>query len=159
MGKINSSKKAYFIDTGATGTPVWASLGKGIISLPLAYNPQATTETYINEDNATTSVDSYQVSAAIEVSLWDDAPAHDFFENLRVKRAVGSAAETKILEVDLSSTSPYTAQLSNAVVAVDTFTVEGGKPQKLSVTLYFNGDPTDGTVVITAGAPVFTAAV
>lgn len=160
MAKKKSSLMAYFINTGTVAEPVWASLGKGVTSMPLAYNPQTTTETYINEDNATTSVDAYQVSAGIDVALWDStsAPAHAFLEGLRTGRVVGSGAETEILEVDLSTTSPYTAQKSSAVVAVNTFTVEGGKPQTLSVSIYFNGDPTDGTTVITDGAPVFTAA-
>jgi hypothetical protein len=159
MAKKKSSLMAYFINTGTTSAKVWAKLGKGVTSIPLKYDAQTTTETYVDEDNATTSVDSYQVSAGIDVSLWDStsAPAHAYLETMRKSRAVGSAAETEILEVDLSTTSPYTAQLSSAVVAIDTFTVEGGKPQTLSVSISFNGDPTDGTVVITSGAPVFTA--
>jgi len=160
MAKKKSSAMAYFLNTGTSGSPTWAALGKGVTSLPLAYNPQVTTETYIHEDNATTSVDSYQVSAAIDISLWDatDAPAHAYLENLRRTRATGADAETQILEIDTTTTSPYTAQVSNAVVATDTFTVEGGKPQALSVTAYCNGEPIDGTAVITDGVPVFTAA-
>ena len=34
---------AYFINTGTVEAPVWAPLGKGVTSLPLAYNPQKTT--------------------------------------------------------------------------------------------------------------------
>jgi len=160
MAKKKSSLMAYFINTGTSATPVWAPLGKGVTKLDMAYNPQVTTETYVNEDNATTSVDSYQVSAGLDVTLWDStsAPAHAYLEELRVSRAVGADAETDILEVDLSTTSPYTAQRSSAVVAIDTFTIEGGKPQQLSCTIYENGDPIDGTVVITGGVPVFTAA-
>lgn len=159
MAKKKSSLMAYFINIGTTGSPNWASLGKGVASLPLAYNPQVTTETYIDEDNATTSVDSYQVSAGIDVALWDavSAPAHAFLENLRRLRAVGSDAEVEILEVDLSTSSPYTAQKNSGVIAIDTFTVEGGKPQQLSQTIYFNGDPVDGTVTIAAGVPTFVA--
>lgn len=160
MPKLKSSAKAYFINTGTVAVPVWSKLGKGVISLPLAYNPQVTTETYINEDNATTSVDSYQVSAGIDVSLWDGttAPAHTYLEKLRTDRAVAGAAETQVLEIDISGVSPYPAQLNNAVVAIDTFTVEGGKGQQLGCTIYYNGDPTTGTAVITDGVPVFTAA-
>lgn len=159
MAKKKSSLMAYFINIGTVGAPTWASLGKGVASLPLAYNPQVTTETYINEDNATTSVDSYQVSAGIDISLWDatSAPAHAFLESLRKTRAVGSGAEVEILEVDLSTTSPYTAQKNSAVLAIDTFTVEGGKPQQLSETIYYNGDPSNGTVTIANGTPTFTA--
>lgn len=159
MGKKLSSKRAFFINTGTTAAPVWAPLGKGVTSLPIDYGAQVTTEQYINEDAATSSVDGYQVSAGIDIALWDStsAPAHTFLEGLRTSRAVGADAETQILEVDLDTASPYTAQMNNAVVAVDSFTVEGGKPQTLGVTIYYNGDPTDGTVVITDGVPVFTA--
>ena len=160
MAKKKSSLMAYFINTGTAAVPVWAPLGKGVTSLPLAYNPQKSTETYIDEDNATTSVDSYQVSAGLDITLWDStsAPAHAYLEKKRTDRAVGADAETQILEVDLSTVSPHAAELNNAVVAIDTFTVEGGKPQQLSVTIDYNGDPTKGTVVVTAGVPVFTAA-
>lgn len=160
MAKKKSSLMAYFLNIGTPAVPNWASLGKGVMSLPLAYNPQVTTETYINEDNATTSVDSYQISAGIDVALWDaaSAPAHSFLENLRKIRAVGADAEVEILEVDLSTTSPYGAQKNSGVIATDTFTVEGGKPQQMAVTIYYNGDPVDGTVTLEAGVPSFSAA-
>lgn len=159
MAKKKSSLMAYFLNIGTPAVPNWASLGKGVVSLPIAYNPQTTTETYINEDSATTSVDSYQVSTGIDVALWDaaNAPAHAFLETLRRLRSVGSDAEVQVLEVDLSTASPYTAQLNNAVISTDTFTVEGGKPQQLSDSIYFNGAPVDGTVVVTNGTPAFTA--
>lgn len=160
MAKKKSSLMAYFINTGTSAAPVWAALGKGVTQIPISYNPQVTTETYVNEDNATTSIDSYQASMALSITVWDEtnAPAHAFIEELRKTRAVGAEAETQILEIDLSTASPYTAQMSDAIVAIDTFTIEGGKPQALEATVYLNGDPTDGTAVITSGAPVFTAA-
>lgn len=159
MAKKKSSLMAYFLNIGTPGAPDWASLGKGVNSLPVAYNPQVTTETYINENNATSSVDSYQISAGIDVSLWDStsAPVHAFFEQLRRSRAVAGDAEVEILEVDLSTASPYTAQRSSGVLAIDTFTIEGGKPQQLACTIYYNGAPVDGTVVVTDGVPAFTA--
>ena len=159
MPKKKSSLMAYFINTGTVGSPVWASLGKGVVSLPVSYNPQVTTETYVNEDNATTSIDSYQAQIGLAVTVWDDsnAPAHAYIETFRKARAVGSRAETQILEIDLSTTSPYVAQVSDAVLSVDTFTVEGGKPQAMENTIYLNGDPYNGTAVITNGAPVFTS--
>ena len=159
MPKKKSSLMAYFINTAALPSRVWAPLGKGVTTLPLAYNPQVTVETYVNEDNAAASVDSYQVQAGIDVALWDStsAPAHAFLESKRVARAVGADAETEILEVDLNGSSPFRAELNSAVLSIENFTIEGGKPQQLSVTLNFNGDPVPGTVVITDGVPVFTA--
>jgi len=160
MAKKKSSLMAYFINTGTVASPTWAPLGKGVTSMPINYNPQVNTETYVNEDNATTSVDAYQASVALAITVWDDvsAPAHAFIEAKRKARAVGADAETQILEIDLSTASPYTAQLSDAVIAIDTFTLEGGNPQAMDSTIYMNGDPTNGTAVITEGVPVFTAA-
>ncbi|MEM5781255.1 MAG: hypothetical protein AAGU02_08900, partial [Lawsonibacter sp.] len=73
------------------------------------YGAQVTTETYVNEDSATTSVDSYQASAGLDVTLWDEtsAPAHAYLEELRDNMATGADAETEILEVDLTAASPY----------------------------------------------------
>ena len=160
MAKKKSSLMAYFINTGTVAAPTWSPLGKGVTTLPISYNPQVTTETHIDEDNATTSVDSYQASIALAVTMWDDvsAPAHAFIEEKRKARAVGADAETQILELDLSKASPYVAQLSNAVIAINTFTLEGGKAQAMDTIVYLNGDPTNGTAVITAGVPVFTKA-
>ena len=160
MAKKKSSLRAYFINTGTTESPTWASLGKGITSLAVDYGAQTTTETYVDEDAATTSVDSYQVSAALDVTLWDatSAPAHEYLEGLRDSMATGADAETEILEIDLTTTSPYKAFRHNAVVAVGTHTMTGGSPQTLSATVYYNGAPETGTAVITGGTPAFTPA-
>jgi hypothetical protein len=159
MPKKKSSLMVFFLDIGTVGSPNWAPLGKGVSQLPLAYNPQVTTETYVTEDNATSSIDSYQVNTGLSITLWDavSAPAHAYIENLRKTRAVGSNAECQVLEVDISGSSPYPATLNNAVLAIDNFNLEGGKPQQLGTTLYFNGDPTQGTCTIANGVPAFTA--
>jgi hypothetical protein len=158
MAKVKSSLRAYFINTGTTESPTWASLGKGITSLAVDFGAQTTTETYIDEDAANTSVDNYQASAAIDLTLWDSttAPAHGYLEGLRDTLATGADAETEILEVDLTTTSPYSSFLRSATVAIGTHTMTGGGPQTLSATVYYNGAPTVGTTVITDGVPVFT---
>jgi hypothetical protein len=160
MAKKKSSLRTYFVNTGTTASPTWASLGKGITSLAVDYGAQTTTETYVNEDAANTSVDSYQASAALDITLWDatSAPAHAYIEGLRDDMATGADAETEILEIDLTTTSPYTAFVHSAVIAIGTHTMTGGSPQTLSATVYYNGAPETGTAVITAGVPVFTAA-
>ncbi|MCK9577103.1 MAG: hypothetical protein M0R51_14460, partial [Clostridia bacterium] len=73
--------------------------------------------------------------------------------------ATGADAESEILEVDLTSTSPYSSFLHSSVVAIGTHTMTGGSPQTLSGTVYYNGAPTIGTTVITDGVPVFTETV
>lgn len=160
MSKRKSSLMAYFINKGTSEAPVWAPLGKGVTSMPVSMNPQVTRETYIDEDNASASVDGYQTSWALDITLWDatSAPAHDYLNTMRKNRATGAEAETDILEVDISTVSPHTATRSAAVVGIDTFTLEGGKSQRLGCTVYESGDPIQGTCIITAGVPVFTPA-
>lgn len=159
MAKKKSSLFAYFLNVGTVSVPTWASLGKGITALSKAMNAQKTTETYINEDAATTSVDSYQQSISVTASVWDgtSAPALAYLETKRDNAAVGSSAETQVLEVDLSTASPYTSRLFNSVVSVDSFDLEGGAPQSISATIDYNGSATVGTTVVTDGVPVFTA--
>jgi hypothetical protein len=160
MAKRKSSLMAYFINTGTVAVPVWSPLGKGVTSMPVSMNPQITRETYIDEDNASASLDSYQTSWALDVTLWDatTAPAHEYLNTKRKIRATGADAETEILEVDISGESPYPATRSAAVLGIDTFTLEGGKAQRLGCTAYESGDPVQGTCVIAAGVPTFTAA-
>ena len=160
MAKLKSSLYAYFVNTGTVAAPVWASLGKGVTSLPKSMNPQKTTETYVNEDAANTSVDSYQVSLAVAFSVWDStsAPAHAYFQGLKDDLAVAADAETEVLEIDLNTTSPYTSKKYSAVASITDHTLTGGSAQTMSATLDYNGAPTSGTTVITAGVPVFTAA-
>lgn len=158
MAKKKSSLRTYFVNTGTAAIPVWASLGKGITSLAVDYGAQTTTETYVNEDAANTSVDSYQASAALDITLWDatSAPAHAYIEEMRDTMATGADAETEILEIDLTTTSPYTAFLHSATIAVGTHTMTGGSPQTLSATVYYNGAPVVGTADVTSGVPMFT---
>ena len=60
MEKIKRSLFATFINTTpGGGEATWAKMGKGITAQNLSYNPNVTTEQYIDEDNATSSVDSY----------------------------------------------------------------------------------------------------
>ena len=63
MEKIKRSLFATFINTTPDSeSPTWAKMGKGITSQKISYNPNVTTEQYIDEDNAYSSVDSYAPS-------------------------------------------------------------------------------------------------
>ena len=61
--KIKSSKSAVLLNVGTAAAADYKRIGKGVTSLPISYNPKTTTETYVDEDNATTSVDRLQLRA------------------------------------------------------------------------------------------------
>ena len=53
MEKLKRSLFATFINTTpGDDTATWARMGKGITSQNISYNPNVTTEQYIDEDNA-----------------------------------------------------------------------------------------------------------
>lgn len=155
--RIKRSQVAAFLNTGTSAIPVWSRIGKGVTEQIIAYNPQVTTETYINEDNATTSLTSYQVNIATPQTAYAGDKVFDFVDALRQSRAVGDAAEVEVLLVYLYTTSPYKAEKNTAVVQIDDFGGTGGAPVVINYTLNLNGDPTIGTATITDGAVAFTA--
>jgi hypothetical protein len=156
--RINRSQVAAFLNTGTGAAPVWSRIGKGVTGQTITYNPQVTTETYINEDNATTSLTSYQVNIATPQTAYAGDPVFDFVDGLRQSRAVGDAAAVEVLLVYLYTASPYKAELNDAVIQIDDFGGDGGTPVVINYTLNLNGDPEIGTAAITDGAVAFTKA-
>ena len=155
--KIKRSQVAAFLNTGTTETPIWSKMGKGITEQTIAYNPQATTENYIHEDSATTSIDSYQVNISTPQTAYTGEPVFDYVDKIRQTRGVGAAAETEILLVYLYTASPYKAELNKASLQVDDFGGEGGGNVVLNYTINLNGDPKLGAVVVTEGKQLYTA--
>ena len=98
MEKIKRSLFATFINTSPSGeAEVWARMGKGITSQKISYNPNVTTEQYIDEDNATSSVDSYAPSLDGSQTCYKGEPVFTYIDGLRQKRAVGKELETQVL--------------------------------------------------------------
>ena len=157
MEKIYTPKVALFINTNTAASPTWTRAGKGVTSLSLAYNPQTSTEQYINESSSTTSTDSYQVASDLPLTCYAGEPIFEYIDAIRRSRAIGSAAEVQVLVVYLYKSSPYAAELNNASIAVNDFGGDAGAPVVINSTISFNGDPTIGTAVVTNGVPVFTA--
>ncbi|MEM5768467.1 MAG: hypothetical protein AAGU32_09305, partial [Bacillota bacterium] len=113
---------------------------------------------YINEDNATTSLTSYQANIATPQTAYAGDAVFDFVDTLRQSRAVGDEAEVEVLLVYLYTASPYKAEKNTAVIQIDDFGGTGGAPVVIDYTLNLNGDPEVGTATITDGAVEFTAA-
>ncbi len=155
--RITRSQVAAFLNTGTPETPVWSRIGKGVTGQTITYNPQVTTETYINEDNATTSLTSYQVNIATPQTAYAGDAVFDYVDALRQSRAVGDDAEAEVLLVYLYTTSPYTAELNKAVIQIDDFGGDGGTPVIINYTLNLCGAPTAGTATITSGVVEFAA--
>ena len=161
MEKIKRSLFATFINTTpGGGEATWAKMGKGITAQSLSYNPNVTTEQYIDEDNATSSVDSYAPSLDGTQTCYKGEPVFTFIDGLRQKRAVGKELETEVLFVYLydGAENAYKAEKNACVIQLGEFGGEGGGNVQLTYTIGLNGDPEQGTATVADSKVTFTKA-
>ena len=160
--KIKRSLFAAFLNTGGTGTTAtWSRMGKGITSQNISYNPNVTTEQYIDEDNAYSSVDSYAPSLDGTQTCYKGEPVFEYIDGLRQQRAVGAALETEVLFVYMyttSSGSSYKAEKNNCVIQLGEYGGDGGGNITMTYTVGLNGNPVVGTAAVADGTVTFTAA-
>lgn len=160
MEKIKRSLFATFINTAPGGeAPTWAKMGKGITSQKISYNPTVTTEQYIDEDNAYSSVDSYAPSLDGTQTCYKGEPVFEYIEALRQNRAVGKELETEVLFVYLydGNENAYKAEKNACVIQLGDYGGDGGGSVQLTYTIGLNGDPVKGTATITEGKVTFAA--
>lgn len=158
--KIKRSEVMAFLNTGTTEAPVWARMGKGITSQVVSYNPATTSETYIDEDSATTNLDSYSVNISTPQTAYAGNAVFDYVDNLRQNRAVGADAQAEVLLVYQYAKveeGVYKAERNNAVLQIDDFGGEGGGSVVLNYTVNLNGNPTLGTATVANGTVTFEA--
>ena len=158
MEKIKRSLFATFINTTpGTEAATWVKMGKGITSQSISYNPNVTTEQYVDEDNAYSSVDSYAPSLDGSQTCYKGEPVFEYIDNLRQKRAVGAELETEVLFVYLYSgtENAYKAEKNACVIQLGEFGGEGGGSVQLSYTIGLNGEPEQGTATIADGKVTF----
>lgn len=154
--KIKRSQIATYIDTTPGETPTWELLGIGITDYSISYNPQITTEKWIIHDNASSSLDSNQKEGGVTQRMYKGDPCFEYVNALRDK--IGGDVQTHILDIDMwdGTDSTYNAKMSDALIAVTSY---GGEDASIEYTLYYNGDPKEGTVSIANGVPTFTPTV
>ena len=158
MEKIKRSLFATFINTTpGDGEPTWAKMGKGITSQKISYNPTVTTEQYIDEDNAYTSVDSYAPSLDGQQTCYKGEPVFEYIEALRQSRAVGADLETEVLFVYLydGNENAYKAEKNACVIQLGDYGGDGGGSVQLTYTIGLNGNPEQGTATIAEGKVTF----
>lgn len=142
------------------GTETWALVGNGMTTGSYTYEATETSETYIVNDNATTTVDSYALSLDGEMKCIYGDEVYDFINALRYKLATGTDAETTVLLIDkydVVETSKFKAQKFDCSISISSYGGDGGATPTIGFKINVNGDPVNGTVTISAGKPTFTA--
>lgn len=157
---VKRSKWAEFLNTTPGTEYTWNRIGKGVSENEISYNANVVTETFIDQDNADNSVDSYAPQIPVTQYAYKGDPVFDYVDGLRKKRAIGTDCETQLLMVNKYDSNEagdtFTAELQNVAIQVDTFGGAGGERISIGYNILFDGDPVSGTVTITDGKPVFT---
>ncbi len=140
----------------------WAIVGNGMTTGAYSYDANETSETYIVNDNATTTVDGYTVALDGEMKCIFGDKVYDYINGLRYKLATGTDAETTVLLIDkydVTEETKFKAQKFNCSISVSSYGGDGGVTPTIAFKINVNGDPINGTVTLADGAPTFEPAV
>ena len=146
--RVKRSEIKTFLNTTPSSTATYKLIGDGVTTGKINYNPKTTDETYIHQDSASISVDSYAPVMPIEATAKNGDDVFEYVDSLRKARAVLSAAETDIINVWLYETvtaGAYPAEKQVVSIQIDDFGGDGGVAAKISYTINFIGNATLGT--------------
>lgn len=153
--KVKRSQIATFINCNPTGTASYQLLGDGVVTNTTNLNPKTTNETYIHQDTATITVDSYAPTAPVEMTAVNGDAVFEYVDALRKARSTLSDAETYIVNVwkyeTIVSGSMYPAEKQLVSVQIDSIGGDGGSPAKINFTLNYVGDHTVGHYHLASG--------
>ena len=147
--KNKRSQYQKFLDTTPSSTATWKVIGIGITEANVEYNPQVDTEKWIIEDTARSDHSSNQKQISVTQKCYKNDPEFEFINAGRDKLNYTS----HILEIDTwnGTSGSYPAKMSDCLITIDSYSGE-----EIEYTIYFNGDPTEGTASIADGVPTFT---
>ena len=137
----------------------WGLVGNGMTSGSYSYEANENSETYIVDDNATTTVDGYTVSLDGEMKCIFGDDVYDYINSLRYKLAIGEDAVTDVLLVDkydVTEETKFKAQKFKCSVSISSYGGDGGATPTIGFKININGDPINGTVTLAKGVPTFT---
>ena len=146
--RIKRSQFATYLNTGTILSPTWTLLGDGITNLKENGNPKTSSETYITDNVATISVDSYAPTMPAIATAKVSETIFEYIRALRDSKAILGDCETQVLNVALYEPGvggAYKATLQGCSIQVDEFGGEGGVKMNQNFTINFQGVPTQGT--------------
>lgn len=138
----------------------WGLVGNKTTTLSYSYNPQTTTEQYVVDDVASSTLDGYQLAINGEMKCYFGDAVYDYINGLRYGMSIGDNAVTKVLLIDKydknSSDNSFKAQVFECTVSVDSYGGDGGETPTISYNINVNGNPTQGSVTFAGNVPTFT---
>lgn len=148
--KNKRSQYQKFLDITPNSTATFKVIGVGITEANVSYNPQVDSEQWIIEDSARNDHTGNQKQISVTQKCYKGDPEFEFVNSGRDKLNYTS----HILEIDTwnGTNGSYPAKLSDCLIAINSYS-----GNQIEYTIYFNGDPTEGTASIADGVPTFVA--
>ena len=151
LERIKRSQFKLFLDTTPKSqNPTWKLEGWGVEEAGIEYNGEVERSKYIVEDNARTDHISNEKQASMSKKTYKGEPVFEFVNAARDQLNY----VTHILEVDTwnGTGGSYAAKLTDGLIVITNYSGD-----VIEYDLYFDGDPTEGTVTISnQGVPTFT---
>ena len=146
--RIKRSQFFTYLNTGTIAVPVWSLIGDGITNAKESLNPKTSSETYITDNAATISVDSYAPTMPVIATAKALEIVFEYIRGLRDTKAIDADCETQICNVEVfegPTYGSYPATLQNCSIQVDEFSGEGGVKMNQNFTINYQGPPVQGT--------------
>jgi len=148
--KIKRSQYQKFLDITPSSTASWKVIGIGVNEASVEFNPNVETEQWIIEDSARNDHTGNQKQLSVTQRCYKNDPEFEFINTGRDKLNYVS----HVLEIDTwnGSNGSYPAKKSDCLITIESYSGE-----EIEYTIYFNGDPEEGTASISDGVPTFIA--
>lgn len=143
MAQNKRSSYAHFIDINkGVGTANYKREGVGVEALSMAYNAQVDTYKTILADEADSVFKNYDIQSSISGKrIYSD---DDIYTMLDTARRSAQPIETTLIEVDMTTTSPYIATKYDVLITIDEFL---GEDATISYNIHYK-NPVGGTATI-----------
>lgn len=150
--EIISKQFVRFIDTTpTTSSPTWAVVGVGVEdgNANIEYNPNVDRVKWIIDKNARTRHSSNDKQMSVTQNCHKGDPEFEFVEKARDVLGYKS----HIIEIDTwnGTNANYPTKYTDCTIVIDTYSGDN-----IEYTIYFDGDPKEGTSTISGGTPTFT---
>lgn len=149
--KIPRSQFLTFLNTGTSENPTWSVLGVGMTEYGIEYNPQVDTEKWIIEDNARNDHSSNQKQGSVTQKCYKGDAVFEFINSARDQLNF----KTQVLDVDRwnGTGTTYPAKKNDVMITVTKYM---GENAEIEYTIYYDGDPIEGTTTFIGNVPSFT---
>lgn len=148
MAEKRSAFLLFLNTTPKAVTAEYALVGDGVTELSVAYNPQTSTEQYINQNTATTEITGYQPNAPVTSQVIKGDPAFEFINSMRKKLPVLNDAYTDIVMMDVfdeETGGAYPATKQPVSIQIDSYGGAASDPLSIGYTINWRGNGVEGT--------------